>query len=198
MPPEVQHRAFDLLFTTKEVGERKGQGLGLAVVYNVVVRHHNGLVEIDSSEQGGTAIHVYLPRGTETTTEDSSPTPTFRGGDETILVIEDEPEIADLTREVLENLGYSVLTAFDGEHGLRVYREHRREIDLVLLDRTMPKLSGQEVLRRMLEIDPEVRVIISTGDTTVEPASMPGAQSVLHKPYRLSALFDTIRDALGG
>jgi CheY-like chemotaxis protein len=196
MSPEIQNRAFDLLFTTKEKGERKGQGLGLAVVYNVIVRHHHGAIDVESTEGKGTAFHIYLPRGTTTEVEDSPATPTFRGGDESILVVEDEPEIASLTREVLESLGYTVLIAADGCEAVEIYRENRGDLDLVILDRTLPKLPGERVLQQMQELDPDVKVIVSSGDTTVDLGLFPGACSVLHKPYRLTTLFDTIRDAL--
>jgi PAS domain S-box-containing protein len=196
MSPEVRNRVFDLLYTTKEKGERKGQGLGLAVVYNVVVRHHRGLVDVETAVGGGTTFHLYLPRGSKPTQIDSAPTPIFRGGNETILIVEDEPEIASVTREVLESFGYTVLSADDGEAGLALFVEHRGTIDLVILDRTLPKLSGDRVLHEMLELDPEVKVIVSSGDTSVDLATVPGASKVLHKPYRLSSFFDTIREVL--
>lgn len=196
MSDEVKNRAFDLLYTTKEKGERKGQGLGLALVYNVVVRHHRGLVDIETTEGEGSTFHLYLPRGTMPAADDSSPTPTFRGGSETILVVEDEPAIASLTQEVLESLGYTVLTAADGQEGLDLYRENRADIDLVILDRTLPKLSGEQVLQQMQECEPDVKVIVSSGDTTVDLGLFPGALAILHKPYRLAALFDTIREVI--
>jgi two-component system cell cycle sensor histidine kinase/response regulator CckA len=195
MSPEVKNRAFDLLFTTKEKGERKGQGLGLTIVYNVIVRHHKGAIDIDSVEGEGTAVHLYLRRGSMPIAEAPPSTPIFRGGDETILVVEDEPEIAALTREVLTSFGYTVLTAADGLEAVDAFRENRDELDLVILDRTLPKLSGEEVLRQMQELDPGVKVIVSSGDTTVDLSLFPGALCVLHKPYRLATFFDTIRDA---
>jgi len=197
MPLDVRNRAFDLLFTTKEKGERKGQGLGLAVVYNVVVHRHHGLVDIESAEGGGATFHLYLPRGTMPAADDSAPTPTFRGGSETILIVEDEPAIASLTREVLESLGYTVLSAADGQEALDLFSEHRDDIDVVILDRTLPKLSGDQVLQEMQARDPDVKVIVSSGDTSVDLSLFPGALGILHKPYRLAALFDTLRLVLG-
>ncbi len=196
MSPEIRNRAFDLLFTTKEKGERKGQGLGLAVVYNVIVRHHHGTIDVESTEGEGTAFHIYLPRGTMPAVEDSPATPVIRGGDESILLVEDEPEIASITREVLESLGYTVLIATDGCEAVETFRKNRTDLDLVILDRTLPKLPGESVLQQMQELDPDVKVIVSSGDTTVDLGLFPGAFSVLHKPFRLATLFDTIRDAL--
>jgi len=97
MSPEIQKRAFDLLFTTKGKGERKGQGLGLAVVYNVVVRQHRGLVDVESTEGEGSTFHLYLPRGTWAEKDHAAPAPSIRGVNETILVIDDEQEIVKLT-----------------------------------------------------------------------------------------------------
>ena len=196
MPQEVQHRAFDLLYTTKEKGARKGQGLGLAVVYNIVVHHHRGHVEIESCEGEGAAFHLYLPRASAAPKPAQSQPRLLRGGTETILVVEDEPEIVNLTREVLEDLGYTVMTATDGRQGLDLFLAHGDQIALVLLDRTLPRMSGEQVLREMRASDPGVKVVISSGDTAKKLPDFPGALAVLHKPYRLSRLFNTIRDAL--
>jgi CheY-like chemotaxis protein len=196
MSPDVQNRAFDLLFSTREKGQRKGQGLGLAVVYNAVVRHHHGLVDIESSEGHGCAFHLYLPRGVPFSAEESPRDETIRGGNETILVVEDEPQLIALTQEVLNRLGYTVLTATDGQEGIDVFNRHVDDIDLVLLDRTLPGLAGDEVLRRILALQPGARVVISSGDPTVDSTVVPGAKRILHKPYNLTVLFDTIRDVL--
>ena len=196
MSPEVQSRAFDLLYTTREKGERKGQGLGLAVVYNVVVRHHRGLVEIESGEGEGAAFHLYLPRGAPAPMEVSPVDKPIRTGCETILVVEDEQPLVALTREVLENLGYTVLTAADGQEGIELFSLRKDEIDLVLLDRTLPRLAGEKVLQQMLALNPGVKVIVSSGDTSVDLSVVPGARMILHKPYSLTVLFDAIRDVI--
>ncbi|MEX1309706.1 MAG: PAS domain S-box protein [Candidatus Sulfomarinibacteraceae bacterium] len=196
MSPEVQSRAFDLLFTTREKGERKGQGLGLAVVYNVVVRHHHGLVEIESTEGEGCAFHLFLPRGEPAPMEGPPIERPIRTGSETILVIEDEQPLVALTREVLENLGYTVLTAADGQEGIELFSLRKDEIDLVLLDRTLPRLAGEKVLQQMLALDPGTKVIVSSGDTSVDLSVVPGARMILHKPYSLMVLFDAIRDVI--
>jgi PAS domain S-box-containing protein len=196
MSPEVQNRAFDLLFTTKEKGERKGQGLGLSVVYNIVVRQHNGLIAIDSDEGEGCAFHLYLPRGARSVDRTSIREHQVRGGDETILVIEDEHQLAALTREVLEDLGYTVLTAADGQEGIDLFAEHVDAVDLVLLDRTLPRLAGDQVLQQMLALQPDVKVIVSSGDTAVDLGALPGARMILHKPYSLTVLFEAIRDVI--
>ena len=196
MSPRVRKQAFDPLFTTKEKGERKGQGLGLAMVYNIVVRQHHGLVDVDTAEGAGSTFHLYLPLAAERPDRRETSAPALVGGTETILVVDDEPQILALTHEILEQVGYTVLAATDGEEGLEFFRERAGEIDLVLLDRTLPKLHGEELLRRMLELRPSVKVVISSGDASIDLASFPGARRVLHKPYPLALLFATIREVL--
>ncbi len=196
MSPRVRKQAFDPLFTTKEKGERKGQGLGLAMVYNIVVRQHRGLVDVDTAEGAGSTFHLYLPLAAERPDRRETSAPALVGVTETILVVDDEPQILALTHEILEQVGYTVLAATDGEEGLEFFRERAGEIDLVLLDRTLPKLHGEELLRRMLELRPSVKVVISSGDASIDLASFPGARRVLHKPYPLALLFATIREVL--
>jgi PAS domain S-box-containing protein len=196
MTEEVRRRAFDPLFTTKEKGERKGQGLGLAMVYNIVVRQHGGCVEVESVRGAGSAFHLYLPAGTSAKTADESAVTESRGGDETILVVEDELQLATLTRAALEQLGYKVLTAKDGQEAVDLFRDHARAIDLVVLDRTLPRLSGEQVLREMQALRADVKVLISSGDASIELTSFPGALALLRKPYEASRLNSTIRELL--
>ena len=97
---------------------------------------------------------------------------------------------------MLERLGYTVLTAADGQEGMDLFSEHLNDIDLVLLDRTLPGLAGDKVLRQMLALQPGAKVIVSSGDPTVDPTVVPGAKMILHKPYGLRVLFEAIRDVI--
>ena len=115
-----------------------------------------------------------------------------------ILVVEDETEIGALTCQVLEQLGYTTLSAIDGQEGLELFADRAGAIDLVILDRTLPRLSGEELLQRMRSQVPDIKVIISSGDSSTDLESIPGASAILHKPYRLAQLFDAIRDTLDG
>jgi PAS domain S-box-containing protein len=198
MSPEVQRRAFDPLFTTKEKGERKGQGLGLAMVYNIVVRQHRGLIEVETSEGGGSTFHLYLPRGRAAENDRAATADVPPAGTETVLIVEDEREIVTLTREALQRVGYSVLSAADGWEAIEVFRAHQDEIDLVLLDRTLPRLAGDRVLQQMLVLRPDIKVIVSSGDAAIDLSSFPGALRILHKPYALTLLFGVIREVLDG
>jgi nitrogen-specific signal transduction histidine kinase len=198
MTEEVRRRAFDPLFTTKDKGERKGQGLGLAMVYNIVVRQHRGSVEVESAPGAGATFHLYLPAGSAEPATREKPAPPPRGGNETILVVEDEAPILALTCSALENLGYRVLAARDGWEALELYRGQAPAIDLVVLDRSLPRLSGDEVLREMRAVRDDVKVLISSGDTTVDLTGLPGARALLRKPYQPNQLGATIRELLDG
>jgi PAS domain S-box-containing protein len=198
MSPEVQKRAFDPLFTTKEKGERKGQGLGLGMVYNIVVRQHGGLINIESAEGAGSTFNLYLPRGRAAEDGQRADATAIPGGTETILIVDDEPQIVTLTREVLERVGYTVLAAADGQEAIEIFRARMGEIDLVLLDRTLPRLPGERVLQEVLAVRPDVKVVVSSGDASVDLTDFPGALRILHKPYAPSLLYGVVREVLDG
>jgi PAS domain S-box-containing protein len=196
MSNDVKRKAFDPLFTTRDKGSKRGQGLGLAMVFNIITRRHGGHVDIDSTEGKGTVFHIYLPTGEpqkRVVIEES-----VKGGDETVLIIEDEDQVCRLAKSSLETFGYNVLTAADGEQGLTVYRKNRSSIDIVLLDLTMPKLSGKMVYKRMLKMDPEARVIICSGqsDDNLKEGILSSAGGFLKKPYRVNDLARIVRDVL--
>jgi len=196
MTEEVRQRAFDPLFTTKEKGERKGQGLGLAMVYNIAVRQHPGCVEVESVRGTGSVFHIYLPAGTAAQMADDSPPGEARGGNETVLVVEDELQLLALARATLERLGYKVLTAKDGQEAVELFGGQAQAIDLVVLDRTLPRLAGEQVLREMQTLRADVKVLLSSGDASIELSSFPGALALLRKPYPASRLGSMIRELL--
>lgn len=122
----------------------------------------------------------------------------MRGGDETVLIIEDEEQVSGLAESLLKRFGYRVLSALDGEKGLEIYTKNSEAIDLVLLDLTMPRMSGQMVFERMLEIDSDVKVIICSGqsDEDIREGILSRAVGVLKKPYRVNDLAKTVRTVL--
>ena len=198
MRPEVRQHAFDPLFTTKEKGARKGQGLGLAMVYNVVVRQHGGAVEVESAEGRGSTFHLYLPAGEAAAVAASSARPDPAAGSGTILVVDDEEMIVRVCRRVLERAGYRVLEASDGDLALEAFGATGAGIDLVLLDRTLPRLRGEQVLERMLARRPGARVVVATGDGAVGAATFPGAAALLRKPFLPEELLATVGAVLRG
>jgi len=198
MSDEVKRKAFDPLFTTKQKGSQKGQGLGLAMVYNIITQSHDGHIVIESSEGKGTTFHIYLPKApsvTQTEVEDSTK---ITGGNETILIIEDEEIVLNLAKSVLEKYGYTVLAAENGQKGLDTYIRNRESIDLVILDLTMPELSGEAFFEEILKLDNNVKVIISSGHSKEEThrGILSLAKGHVKKPYKMKDLMNTIRIVL--
>ena len=121
------------------------------------------------------------------------------GGDETILVVDDEDSIRELVKQVLEQYGYQVLQAHNGERALEIYRDHAGRIDLVILDLGMPGMSGHVCLKRLLDLDPDLKVIIASGyspNDSAKETKDSGAAGFIGKPYRLTDLLNTIRQIL--
>src|SRR5262249_6687107 len=143
----------------------QGAGLGLALVFGIVQQHH-GWIDLASEVGSGTTVDIYLPRYWQkelTPAAPPSPPPAKRSAAETILLADDEALIRNLGRTILQRCGYQVLIAEDGQQAVEVFHREHQRIDLVILDLTMPRLSGEDALRRMIEIDPAVRVLFSSG-----------------------------------
>jgi two-component system cell cycle sensor histidine kinase/response regulator CckA len=197
--PEALPHIFEPFFTTK--GPGKGTGLGLAMVFGIVQQHH-GWIECHSVLGRGTCFDIYLPRlhSPHAAPAAAPTTPTLRGGKETILLVDDEPLVRNFGRSVLEGYGYRVLLAGDGEEAVEMYRQDPSRIDLVLLDLTMPRLSGREALRELLGINPQVRVLLASG-YSAEHLTEQDREHILgflHKPYRPETLVRSVRNALDG
>lgn len=199
MDEETRKRIFEPFFTTKEHG--KGTGLGLATVYGIV-RGHNGFVEVDSRPGEGTTFHIYLPVENEQPNVPkarqgaSVPVPT---GTETILVVEDEGMFVNLVTSLLTTHGYHVLVAGTGREAVEVYRNHAKEIALVVSDIGLPELDGKNAYLRMREVNPQVRVIFVTGyldEREKTDLLQMGAYAVLRKPCAPEELLRTIRAAI--
>jgi PAS domain S-box-containing protein len=196
MSPEVQARLFEPFFTTKEQG--KGTGLGLSVVYGIV-KGHDGFIQVYSEEGRGSVFHVYLPAVEGAVEKREAERLEWPTGTETILVVDDEEGVRKLGQAVLEGCGYTVLMAEDGARAMEVYQAHRGEIALVVLDVIMPQMSGLECLRRLRELDPPVKVLISTGYTArslAEELLAEGALGVVEKPFRIQDFAVAVRAAI--
>jgi signal transduction histidine kinase len=196
IPPDIQPQIFDPFFTTK--GPGKGTGLGLAMVYGIVQQHH-GWIECTSAIDQGTSFDIYLPR----IPDDETPFASERtllvpsGGSETILLVDDEPMIRELSRTILQRYGYRVLLAADGQEGIDVYLREQPRIDLVIMDMTMPRMSGRDAVKRLCTIDPNVAVIYASGySNQVTDFASEGVLGFLPKPYREQELADAVRAAL--
>ncbi len=197
MTPQVQARIFEPFFTTK--GPGKGTGLGLAVVYGIV-SNHGGFIRMDSKVGRGTEFNVYLPlmNPDRVGEESRSPEGVERGAG-TVLVVDDEPLMLAFAEEGLSALGYKVVKAEDGARACEIYSQRAAEIDLVLMDVVLPGMSGTEAARRIREINPEARIVLSSGYSGRggERESLDaGGISFLGKPYTVEALsriLNTIR-----
>jgi len=192
-------RIFDPFFTTKEIG--KGTGLGLAVVYGAVQTHH-GFIDVESEVGRGTTFHLYFPvheQGIELENAKAREEVEVQGGTETILVVEDEELLLELVQSLLESKGYNVLTAKDGVVGIEMYQTHQKEIAVVLSDMGLPLLSGQDVIKRIREINPEAKVIMASGFVDPETKSemyKAGAKRFIQKPYASDEVLRKIREVI--
>jgi two-component system cell cycle sensor histidine kinase/response regulator CckA len=199
IPAEVRAKIFEPFFTTKGVG--KGTGLGLAMVQSII-EQHAGWVECHSEVGKGTRFDVFLPR-CELPAEPPpalpppAVTPMPRPDRvRTVLVVDDEAMIRDLARAVLETGGYRVLEAHDGEEAVEVFRGQAAAIDLVVLDLTMPRMSGRDTFRALVDIQPSARVMFSSGYSADDLSDTTGVIGMLPKPYRPIELLSAVGRAL--
>ncbi|WDT75949.1 MAG: PAS domain S-box protein [Candidatus Manganitrophus sp.] len=190
----IRHRIFEPFFTTKEIG--RGTGLGLSAVYGIVAEHQ-GWIELQSAKEEGTTFRIYFPQTEQSPLSSqtlSSERPATEGG-KTILLVDDEEAIRLLGKTILEYKGYKVLTAGNGLETIALLSGKKKEVDLIILDLTMPHLSGEEVLRQLHQIGPDLKVIVSSGHRT-EHASYFKKISYLPKPYRPDDLLRTVAEVL--
>jgi PAS domain S-box-containing protein len=195
--PEVQRRMFDPFFTTKGIG--KGTGLGLSIVHGIVKGHH-GHIGVESTPELGTTFSVYFPIvAQEVPAGEIEDQPPAAGRGETLLIVEDEEILRTLMREVLTRAGYGIIEARDGEEGVKVFRERRADIALVISDMGLPRMAGEQVFRELKAIDPDVRVVFSTGYIREEKKQElleAGAREFIHKPYRVEEMLRALRRVL--
>jgi CheY-like chemotaxis protein len=200
MDEGTKQRMFEPFFTTKFTG----RGLGMAAVLGIV-RGHRGAIKVHSEVGRGTTARALFPASAQEHLSDAPlacpPTAPTRIG--TILVVDDEPSVREIATNMLEHLGYSILTAVDGQEALEIYRNREDTIACVLLDLTMPRMDGEETFRELRRIDPEVRVILSSGYNEMDVVGRfagKGLTAFIQKPYQLATLrttMDSVTDTGG-
>lgn len=196
IPPEIIDRIFEPFFTTKEIG--RGTGLGLSVVYGIVCQNE-GHIFVESEPGRGTRFEIYLPAIQAPASEPWSGQEGFpRGGDETILVVEDEDVVREVAARILRSQGYTVLEARNGEEALRWCDQHGGPLHLLLTDVVMPQMSGQELARRVQALRPDVRVLFTSGySDSIMRQQMPVVEGTfLQKPFAVRELLGKVREVL--
>jgi PAS domain S-box-containing protein len=197
MDARTKQRIFEPFFTTKEMG--KGTGLGLSIVYGIV-KQHNGYIECESEPGKGTTFTIYFPLNSARTEQAAPDRPAqLRGGTETVLVTDDDEGVRQITRTMLEYLGYTVIIAADGKDAVDVFADHKDRIDLLILDVIMPKKNGKQVYDEVRKIRPGVKTLFTSGYTADVISSKGMLEEGMHfiaKPASLRDLSQKIRDVL--
>jgi len=199
MDEATLQRIFEPFFTTKKMG--RGIGLGLASVYGII-KNHGGFIDVNSEKGKGTFFYIYLPAiDTQNTLQNKEigPRDKITPGTETILFVDDEDMITDVGRQLLEKLGYTVLTAGSGREAIEIFQKHLNEISLVIIDMIMPGLNGGETYDELKKIDPNIIVLLASGysiDGLAQDILDRGCQGFIHKPFNIKTLSNKIRTIL--
>jgi PAS domain S-box-containing protein len=197
MDAATQKRIFEPFFTTKEMG--LGSGLGLASAYGII-KNHNGTITVDSEKGKGSVFDVYLPASDkEAAGERPAFTEELLTGSETILIVDDQEEVAVVAREMLEALGYAVVVAKNGEEAISTYTHRKNAIDLVMMDMVMPEMNGRQAYSELKKIDPAVKVILASGyslDGQAADILKDGCAGFIQKPFTIGTISRKIRAVL--
>jgi PAS domain S-box-containing protein len=196
MDEKTLKRIFEPFFTTREMG--RGTGMGLAAVYGII-KGHKGMINVYSEPGHGTTFSIYLPASEKVALKEKTATGIIARGAETVLLVDDEPLVLEVNKNLLEYMGYQVYAVGSGQEAIAVYMEKRNEIDLVILDMILPAMSGGETFDRLREIDPEIRVLLCSGYSIEGKAQQimdRGCNGFIQKPFQLNNLSQKIREIL--
>ena len=196
MDPEVMARIFDPFFTTKRMG--RGTGLGLASAYGIV-KGHGGYIDVESEKGHGSIFYVFLPATSQTATTRVEPTRKIEPGAGTLLLVDDELTVLEVTAAMLERLGYTVVMAASGHEALTIFRQNPARFRLVILDMIMPQMGGGEVFDRLKHIRPDVKVLLASGYSMQGQAREimnRGCTGFIQKPFTMEDLSLKLQAAL--
>ena len=196
MDETTQQRIFEPFFTTKEMG--RGTGLGLASVYGII-KNHAGIINVSSKEGKGTTFNIFLPASEKEVIEEEELSDNVLQGSETVLFLDDEDIIIDVGQQLLEKLGYEVFIAKSGTEAIDLYKKNRDQIDIVIIDMIMPDMGGSEVYDQLKQINPEIKVLLSSGYSINGQATEileRGCQGFIQKPFELKELSQKLREIL--
>jgi len=198
MDKEIVDHIFEPFYTTKETG--MGTGLGLAMVYGIV-KSHGGYIMCYSEPDQGTTFKIYFPviKGESIEQGAERKEGKICGGNETVLLVDDEEHIREVGKNILEQFGYTTIMAESGEKAIEIFEREREHIDLVILDVSMPGMGGHKCLNQLLKIDPKLKIVISSGYSAsgkVRKTIESGAAGFIGKPYRLTDMLKKVREVL--
>jgi len=198
MDKEIQEKIFDPFFTTKEKG--RGTGLGLASA-SEVIKNHGGLIDVYSKKGKGATFNIYLPASDKKVIQEKELTQKILKGIETILLVDDEEMIIEVNQEILKALGYKTMIARSGKEAIETYKNNQDKINMVIMDMIIPEMSGKEFYDNLKKIDPELKVLLSSGYSISGQAAEileRGCNGFIQKPFKLRELSVKIREVLDG
>jgi two-component system cell cycle sensor histidine kinase/response regulator CckA len=196
MDEKVRQRIFDPFFSTKATG--KGTGLGLASVYGII-KNHGGYIDVQSQKGQGSQFSIFLPASDKKVLKITEPAPEIMKGSGTILIVDDEEMVLDVGVRVLKKLGYTVQKSNNGRNAVALYKKFQDKINLVVLDIVMPDMGGGEVYDRLKEINPKVKVLLSSGysiDDQAREIMERGCDGFIQKPFSMKAMSDKLSEIL--
>ncbi len=198
MDKDIQGKIFDPFFTTKEKG--RGTGLGLASA-SEVIKNHGGLIDVYSEKSKGATFNIYLPASDKKVIQEKELALKILKGTETILLVDDEEMIIEVNQEILKALGYNPMIARSGKKAIEIYKNNQDKINMVIMDMIIPGMSGKEAYDGLKKIDPEIKVLLSSGYSISGQAAEileQGCNGFIQKPFKLRELSVKIREVLDG
>ncbi|MEJ2169846.1 MAG: response regulator, partial [Desulfobacterales bacterium] len=196
MDEATRQRIFEPFYTTKQIG--KGSGLGLASAYGII-KNHDGIINVYSEPEKGTTFNIYLPASDKQVSRQKESTEEVLNGTEMILLVDDEDMVVNVGKQILERLGYRVLTAKSGKEAIEIYKENQDRINMVILDMIMPEIDGKMAYEKLKQINPDIKVLLSSGYSITGQALEildQGCNGFIQKPFSVKDLSLKVREIL--